>query len=138
MLKISTKKQLTIKEKLFIIGELDKPNPPNKRSLGRMHNVDESSVRYVWKTREIIKRRAEEMSEELQNKKSRFCSPKFNILEEQLYNWIKLVRNAKLPVSPTLTIMKAKELAEKLSISKEDLSFHMKNDHDPKEGLEIY
>ena len=117
---MTSKKQLSIKEKLDIIGELDKPNPPSKRQLGRVYKVDESSIRYIWKTRETIKGKAEGVSEDYKSKKSRFTSPKFSLLEDTLYEWINQIRNAKIPVPPSLTLVKARQIADSMNIPEED------------------
>ena len=57
------KKQLSLKRKLEIIQELEKNNPPSKRSLGRKHEVTEAAIRYIWKNKDVIKSRAKNMSD---------------------------------------------------------------------------
>ena len=60
------------------------------------------------------------MSEEAKKKKFRASVGKYTELEDQLYLWIDSMRRASLPVAPSLAMLKAKKIAEQLSISQDD------------------
>ena len=109
------KKQLSLKRKLEIIQELEKNNPPSKRSLGRKHEVTEAAIRYIWKNKDVIKSRATNMSDKLQSSLTKSTHAKYPDLENKLYDWIEVIRKANLPISPTLVIYKAKKIAEEMS-----------------------
>ena len=43
-------------------------------------------------------------------------TPKFSNLEEQLYQWINALRKVGIPVTPSLAILKSKEISKQLQI----------------------
>ena len=117
IIKMSEKRtsKLTIKSKLEIIEELLKPKPPSKRSLARRYDVTEGSIRYIWSNRKIIKDSTFQMSDTMINSISRTIKPQYADLEDKLYSWIETLRFAKIPISPSLVISKAKSLADQHS-----------------------
>ena len=50
------KKRLTELERLEIINQLERKNPPGKRYLG--FNVSEGAIRKIWQNRDETKRRS--------------------------------------------------------------------------------
>ena len=114
---MSGKKQakLTVKRKLEIIDELSQSQPPSKISLGRKYGVTEGAIRYIWSNKEKIRGDAVSLSDKLQNTVRRSTPAQYADIEEILFNWIKVIRSANLPISPTLIISKAKRIAEELS-----------------------
>ena len=114
------KRKISINDKLLIIKELEKSNPPSKRSLAKRFDMNESSIRYIWSIREEIKKRCEFLPEQYKAKKKKFTPPKFPKLEDHLFDWIDILRKAKKPVSPTLALRKAMDIAGELSIPQKD------------------
>ena len=112
----AAKKRLTELERLEIINQLERKNPPSKRYLGRSFNVSEGAIRKIWQNRDEIKRRSADMSEQRKSKKLRFSSAKYPELESQLYDWISVIRKANLPISPSIIIARANEIANNLSL----------------------
>ena len=51
----AAKKRLTELERLEIINQLERKNPPSKRDLERSFNVSEDAIRKIWKNRDEIK-----------------------------------------------------------------------------------
>ena len=113
-------KRLNESERLEIISLLRQPNPASKRSIARQYEVSEAAIRKVWLNREDICKRSALMSEEAKKKKFRASMGKYTELEDQLYLWIDSMRRASLPVAPSLAMLKAKKIAEQLSISQDD------------------
>ena len=111
------KSKLTVKKKLEIIDELSRPKPPSKRSLARRYDVSEGAIRYIWINRKTISDSAFKLSDNLINSISRSTKPQYADLEEKLYSWVETLRFAKIPISPSLVISKAKGIAEQLSYS---------------------
>ncbi|XP_065668161.1 jerky protein-like [Hydra vulgaris] len=60
------------------------------------------------------------MTEEARKKMFRLSSVKFEAIENELYIWIDALRRSKIEVPPSLAIMKAKEIAQKLNIKEEE------------------
>ena len=58
------KKRLTELERLEIINQLERKNPPRKRYLRRSFNVSEGATRKIWQNRDEIKRRSADISEQ--------------------------------------------------------------------------
>ena len=58
----SDKKRLTELERLEIINQLERKNPPSKRYLGRSLNVSEGAIRKILQNRDEIKRLSADMS----------------------------------------------------------------------------
>ena len=56
------------------------------------------------------------MSKQRKSKKLRFSSAKYSDLESQLYDWISVIRKANLPISPSIIIARANEIANNLSL----------------------
>ena len=77
----AAKKRLTELERLEIINQLERKNPPSKRYLGRSFDVSEGAIRKIWQNRDEIKRRSAYMSEQRKIKKLRFSSAKYSELE---------------------------------------------------------
>ncbi len=107
--------KLTKKRKLDIFDELSHPHPPSKRSLGRKYGVSETAIRYIWISREKIKSNAVNLSAELQGTLYRSAPAQYPDLEDKLFSWIEVIRNANFPISPTLIISKAKQNVCELS-----------------------
>lgn len=112
-------KNLTVAQKLEIIKELEQQHPLSKRALGRKFNVTEGAIRKVFTNRDNIKKRSAELSEETKNKKCRMHARKHSDIEDKLYEWLQLIRKVELPVSPSLTIGKSKELAKNMGLPEE-------------------
>jgi hypothetical protein len=74
----------------------------------------------VWDNREVILERSALLFEEAKERTFRASIGRFTKLEDMLYIWIDSMRHAKLPISPSFTIAKAKSIASSLSISKSD------------------
>jgi hypothetical protein len=70
----------------------------------------------VWDKREQILERFALMSDEVKKKTFRSSVGRFIELEDMLYIWIDSMCHANLPVPPSLTIAKAKNIALNLSI----------------------
>ena len=113
-------KSVSIQEKLEIIKELEKENAPSKRKLARDYNVDESSIRYIWKNKSDLKRKSLGLPESYKCKRSRLVALKFGDIEDKLDNWVKVMRELNLPVSPSILLVKAKKVAEKLGYSPDE------------------
>jgi len=114
------KKRLNEQQRLDIISKLSKPNPPSKHSIAREYNVDEKAVRRIWENRANIEQRSSTMSAAQQATTFRASTGQFSEIEARLYSWIEAMRRANLTVSPTLAIVKAKQIAVELSISEDD------------------
>ena len=99
-----------------IINKLKRKNPPSKRYLGRSFNVSEGAIIKIWQNRDEIKKRSTDMSKQRKSKKLRFSSAKYSDLESQLYDWISVIRKTNLPISPTIIIARANEIANNLSL----------------------
>ena len=67
----SKSKRLTIAEKLQIIKELSEPNHESKRSLGKKFGVSEAAIRQTWNSRDDIRKRSAELTEDYKTKRSR-------------------------------------------------------------------
>ncbi len=100
--------------------KLSKPDPPSKRSLAREYGVTEGAVRKVWKQKDEIEQCSMSMSVETRSQSFLQSKGHFPEVENQLYNWIDAMRRANLPVSPSLALTKAKQIANELLISKDD------------------
>jgi hypothetical protein len=120
MSKKLTGKRLNESQRCEIISKLSKTNPPSKRVLAREYDVSEVAIRKVWEKRDSILERSALLSEEAKQKTFRTSVGRFIKLEDMLYIWIDSMRHAKLPVSPSLAILKAKSIASTLSISNLD------------------
>ena len=113
-------KQLTVADKLTVIANLESTTLTSKRSLARQFDVDEATIRRIWQSRDMIKQRSENLSEEAKAKRCRLLPPKFNELEDELFVWIEKIRKFQVPISPSLVILKAKDIANKMGISTND------------------
>ena len=82
--------------------------------------MSETVTRKVWPNRDDIRKCSALTSEEAKKKKFRAYVGRFTELEDKLYLWIDSMRRASLPVPPTLAILKAKKIAEQLSIPQDD------------------
>ncbi len=80
------------------------------------YDVNEGATRKVWDKRVKILERSAIMSDEVKKKTFRSSVGRFTELEDMLYIWIDNMRRVNLPVSPSLTIAKAKSIASSLSI----------------------
>ena len=49
----AAKKRLTELERLEIINQLERKNPPSKRYLGRSFNVSKCAITKIWQNRDI-------------------------------------------------------------------------------------
>ena len=114
------KKRLNEQQRLDIISKLSKPNPPSKHSIAREYNVDKKAVRRIWENRANIEQRSSTMSAAQRATTFRASTGQFSEIEARLYSWIEAMRRANLTVSPTLAIVKAKQIAAELSISEDD------------------
>ena len=114
--------QLSIQSKLLIIKELQNNKPPSMRSLGRKYDVNESTIRYLWNTKNVYLKRSSSVPDSYKSKRTKLPSPKFQDLEDKLYKWMKVIREVKLPLSPSLTLVKARKIADKLSIPADEFS----------------
>ena len=113
-------KHLNEAERCEIIAKLQKINPPSKRSLAREYDVSEGAIRKVWENRDKILERSALMSEEAKQNTFRASVGHFTELEDMLYIWVDSMRQANLPIPPSLAIAKAKNIASSLSISEDD------------------
>ena len=82
--------------------------------------MSETAFTKVWSNLDDIRKRSALMPEEAKKKKFRASVGWLTELEDKLYFWIDSMRCASLPVPPTLAILKAKKIAEQLSISRVD------------------
>jgi hypothetical protein len=114
--KRSSKHYLTEQERLEIIRKLSRPNPPSKRSLAREYNINEKAVRKIWSKKDDIEQRSSLMTAEARASTFRHSKGHFPQIEDQLFIWIDSMRRANLTVSPSLAIVKAKQIAAALSI----------------------
>jgi len=113
-------KRLSEQQRLEIIHKLKSPTPPSKRSLAREYHVDEKAIRRIWENRDKIEQRALSMSIEKRATTFRASLGHFSPVEDRLYLWMDAMRRLQLPVSPSLAIVKAKQIAAELSISEND------------------
>jgi hypothetical protein len=120
MLKKPNGKRLNEHQRCEIISKLSKTNAPSKRVLAQEYNVSEGAIRKVWDNREAILEWYALLSEETKEKTFRASVGRFIELEDMLYIWIDNMCRAKLPIPPSLTIAKAKNVAYSLSIPKSD------------------
>jgi hypothetical protein len=120
MSKKLTGKHLNESQHCEIISKLSKTNPPSKRALAREYDVSEGVIQKVWEKRDSILERSTLLSEEAKQKTFRASIGRFTELEDMLYIWIDSMCHARLPVSPSLAIAKAKNIAFTLSISDSD------------------
>jgi hypothetical protein len=114
-------KRLNESQRCEIISKLSKMNLPSKRALARGYDVRVGAIRKVWEKRDSIIERSALLSKEAKQKTFKASVGQFTELEDMLYIWIDNMRRARLPVSPSLAIAKAKNIASTLSIS--DLDF---------------
>lgn len=112
-------KRLSEQQRLEIISKLRKPNPPSKRSVAREYNVNEKAVRRIWDNRADIEQRSSLMSGEKRATTFRVSVGHFSEVEDKLYTWIEAMQRAHITVSPSLAIVKAKQIAAELSISED-------------------
>jgi hypothetical protein len=120
MSKKLTGKRLNESQRCEIISKLSKTNPPSKCALAREYDVSEGAIRKVWEKRDSILERSALLSEKAKQKTFRASVGQFIELEDMLYIWIDSMRHAKLHVSPSLAIAKAKIIASTLSIFDSD------------------
>jgi len=120
MSKKLTDKRLNKSQRCEIISKLSKTNPPSKHALSREYDVSEGAIGKVWEKQDSILERSTLLSEELKQKTFRASIGRFTELEDMLYIWIDSMRRAKLSVSPSLAIAKAKSIVSTLSISNSD------------------
>ena len=113
-------KRLSESERLEVIAKLSVPSAPSKRSLAREYGVSEGAIRKIMKNKEGIQKRSSLMSDEGKRNTLRASIGRFSELEDVLYVWIDSMRRAKLPVPPSLVIVKAKRIAQQLSIPEGD------------------
>ncbi len=118
MLKKPNGKHLNEHQCCEIISKLSKTNASNKRDLAREYSVNEGAIWKVWDNREAILERFALLSEEAKERTFWASVGWFTELEDMLYIWIDSMHCAKLLVSPSLAIAKAKNIASSLSISK--------------------
>jgi hypothetical protein len=112
-------KRLSEQQRLEIIVKLRKPNPPSKRSVAREYNVNEKAVRRIWDNRSDIEQRSSLMPSEKRATTFRASVGHFSEVEDKLYTWIEAMQRAHVTVSPSLAMVKAKQIAAELSISEE-------------------
>ena len=110
-------KRLSESQRLEVIAKLSVPSAPSKRSLVREYGVSEGAIRKVMKNQEGIQKCSALMSKEGKRKTLRASNGRFSELEDILYVWIDSMRRAKLP---SLVIVKAKRIAQQLSIPEGD------------------
>jgi len=120
MSKKLTGKRLNESQHCEIISKLSKTNPPSKRALAREYDVNEGAIRKVWEKRDSILEQSALLFEEAKQKTFRASVGRFTELEDMLYIWIDSIRRAKLPILPSLAIVKAKSIASTLSIFDSD------------------
>jgi hypothetical protein len=106
-------KRLTDAERLAIIKQCSNGSNVNKTKIAKKYEVSATAIRNLLKNPlPVIDRN----STNPQASRQRFTPPKFPQLEEQLMDWITALRNTNVPVTPSLIMLKAKELAHKLAI----------------------
>ena len=113
-------KRLSEFQRLEVIAKLSVPCAPSKRSLAREHGISEGAIRKIMKNQEGIQKRSALMSEEGKRKTLRTSIGRFSELEDILCVWIDSMQCAKIPVPPPLVIVKAKRIAQQLSIPEGD------------------
>ena len=116
----SKDKRLSEFQRLEVIAKLSVPSAPSKKSLAREYGISESAIRKIMKNQEGIQKRSALMSEEGKRKTLRASIGRFSELEDTLYVWIDSMRRAKLLVPPSLVIVKAKRIAQQISIPEGD------------------
>jgi hypothetical protein len=124
MSKKLTDKRLNESQCCEIISKLSKMNPPSKRALAREYDVSEGDIWKVWEKRDSILERFVLLFEETKQKTFRALVGRFTELEDMLYIWIDSMRCARLPVSPSLAIAKAKSIALHYPFPIQTLRFH--------------
>ncbi len=110
-------KRLNEQQRREIIYKLSQHPPPSKRSLAREYGVHKKSIRNIWDNRAEIEECSALMSEEAKLKTYRASVGRFKDIEDCLVVWIDAMRCASLPVPPSLMLLKAKTIAQELSIS---------------------
>ena len=113
-------KRLNECQRLEIIEKLSKPNPPSRRAIARTYEVSDTAIRKIWNNRGDIVARSSRMSSSGKDNCYRASQAKFPELEEILYEWIDMMRRAKLAVPPSLAIAKARKIALDMEISNDD------------------
>ncbi len=113
-------KHLNEHQRCEIISKLNKTNASSKKALTRKYNVSEGAIWKVWDNQEAILERFALLSEEVKERTFWTSNGWFTKLENMLYIWIDNMRHAKLLVSPSLAIAKAKNIASNLSIPDSD------------------
>ena len=101
-------KRLNESERLEVISRWIQPNPPSKQSIAQKYRMSEATIRKIWSKHEDICKRSALMSEEAKKKTFKASVGRFTEVEDKLYLWIYSMRQVNLPVSPSLTILKAK------------------------------
>ncbi len=116
ILKKPNGKRLNEHQRCEIISKLSKMNAPSKRALAQEYSVSEGTIRKVWDNQEAILERSALLYEEAKERTFRTSVGRFTELENMLHIWIDRMRCAKLLVSSSLAIAKAKSIASSLSI----------------------
>ena len=109
-------KRLNENKRLEIIRKLQRRDAPSKRAIAREYNVAESSIRNLWKKRESVINRSENLTPSIRDNIFRFSSPQFPELEKRLYLWMHTMRCNKIEIPPSLVKIKALELARTMNI----------------------
>jgi hypothetical protein len=117
MSKKLNEKRLNESHRCEIIVKLSKTDAPSKKAIAREYDVNEGTIRKVWDKREQI---LALMFDEAKEKTFQSSIGRFTKLEDMLYIWIDSMCRANLPISPSLTITKAKSIASSLWISEMD------------------
>jgi hypothetical protein len=99
-------------QRLEVISKHQKVDAPSKRSIIREYNVSEGSIRTIWNERDCIQQRSAFMSDTTRKASFRSKVGRFQPIEHALYEWLDSVRRSKVTIPPSLTIAKAREIAE--------------------------
>jgi Tc5 transposase DNA-binding domain len=111
-----TGKRLNESQRLQVIAKLQRNDAPSKRALAREYDVSEGAIRKIWNERQTIQQRTAMMSDTARKNSFRSTVGRFQPVEDALYEWLESMRRAKLAIPPSLTIAKAKEIADSMGV----------------------
>ncbi|CAK4265507.1 unnamed protein product [Aphanomyces euteiches] len=108
--------RLRADEKLEIIRSLESVNRPKKTELARKYGVSESAIRQTWANRERYKQHIELMNPTARENTFQIVDAKYGELEASLMYWIRVLREAKRPVTPGLVRIRALNCAKLMGL----------------------
>jgi len=108
--------RLSDAQRLAIINELSLPDGRSQVALAAIHGVTVKAVWSLWQRREIVVARCAGKTSQQLESTLRFQPARYPDIEDRLNLWLEHVRSLRVPVPPSLALVKADAIARDLGI----------------------